>query len=114
MPISEKLEQLKPYALGAVGGILATLIVSFSAGWVVTAGTMNEAVAQAKVQQLAAVCAQRAQAHWTSQNKDVAKLQGYEAWETRDELATQFAAGLPDMEAIEDEVVDECADLMSA
>jgi hypothetical protein len=112
MTAKERFEAAKPYIKGVVGGLVLAPIIAFSFGWVVTTGTMNEAVASAKIEQLAAVCANAATAHWTSENKEMAALEGWEHRDDRENLAKQFAVGLPGNEAIQDDVIDECGDLL--
>lgn len=112
MTLRDRIEEAKPYVWGFVAGFIVAPVVGFSFDWVVTTGTMKEAVVTAKIEQLAAVCAGNATAYWTSQDKEMAALDGWENREQRQTLAKQFAAELPGIESIQDDVVDECDDLL--
>ena len=112
MELGEKIQAAKPYIKGFVAGLVVAPIVAFSFSLVVTTGTMNAAVTDARVEQLAALCANEATAYWTAQNNEMAALNGWKNRDARQNLAKQFATQLPEVEPIRNAVVDRCGKLL--
>ncbi len=102
-------EKIKPYIVGAIGGIAAAGIVSFSLGWVVTADTMNTAVRDQQVKALASVCGQGARAYWMNEGQDIAELDGWNNRDKRKQLAEKFASEISAYESLRSDVVYECS-----
>jgi len=88
--LRDAVEKAKPYVGGAVLGAVAITIVGFAANWVVTTGMMENEVKQARVNALAAVCAQEAKDHWLEEGKELASLEGFTN-DKRDKLAESFS-----------------------
>lgn len=101
-------DKLQAYLIGAVAGIFVAVVVSFSADWIVTASSAEEAVADSRVGLLASICAADAQASWSTQ----VPKPDYTGWANRDsrlQVAKQFAPVLPGKTEAAPEVVSECA-----
>lgn len=94
--ISTRLTTGKPYFIGGAIGAVATLLVQFNAGWVVAAGTHNEALAEARVNAMAAVCAHQAGTQWVSEGKEMSALGGWTN-EDRDVLVQRFTPQMKDV-----------------
>lgn len=108
MTFKERIESSKPYLGGAVIGVIGTLIVGFSAGWLVTGGTLAEEIRLAKVNTYAEVCASDSITDWKGDGKEIAKLEGWDNREARELLAERFA---PTTHAdLKDDVQDACED----
>lgn len=105
----ERWEKIKAYAVGAVAGVILAPVVAFSADWVVTTGTMNENMETAKIEQLATVCAMKAEQSWKDQASPP-DLYGWDKREAREKLATEYAVVMPGQESAGEDVIDECAD----
>lgn len=80
---------IKPYLIGAVVGGLVMIIVSLKAGWVVGAGSHDSALAEARLNAVATVCAQQANAQWLADGKEASALEGWSNDE-REALAKRF------------------------
>lgn len=89
---------IKPYLIGAVVGGLAMIIVSLKAGWVVGAGSHGSALAEARINAVAAVCAQQAHAQWLSDGNDMSALAGWSNDE-RKALAERFTPQMQDIQS---------------
>lgn len=111
MNIGEYVTKLKPYATGAIAGAAALAIVAFSAGWVVTHGTMNQNIEKAKVSVLAQVCERSAADHWKNQGNKLAELEGWDN-DQRAKLAKQFAPTVVDAGEMREDVIDQCDELL--
>ncbi|WP_161958813.1 hypothetical protein [Ferruginivarius sediminum] len=111
MNIRDSITSLKPYALGTAVGAVGIAIIGFSADWIVTTGTMNEKVQAAKVSALAQVCETNALAHWKEQGKKASALEGWDN-DAREKLAKQFAPTTAKKADYQDEIVDQCDDLL--
>lgn len=94
--IKTRITMAKPYIVGAVIGAVATVIIEFNAGWVVTVGTHKQELAQASVSAMATVCAQQAGVHWTTEGNEMSALDGWSNDE-RDALAERFTPQLNDV-----------------
>lgn len=93
---------------GAIAGILFAAGVSFSGGWLVSANTMQEAVADARIAALSEVCERRAQHYWTvERDRPAAKLAGWEN-DTRIDLAERFAPDTLEAGDLRQPVVNAC------
>lgn len=103
--LKARLTAAKPYLIGGALGAVATLIIEFNAGWVVTAGTHHQAVAQTRTDAIATVCARQASAHWVAEGHELSALKGWDNDE-RDALAKRFASGVQDVSA--DEIANLC------
>lgn len=90
MTNKERLASFKPILGGAVLGAIATLIVGFSAGWLVTAGTMAEEVRSAQVTAYAGVCAENSVADWKDSGQQMTALEGWDNRDARESLAKRF------------------------
>jgi hypothetical protein len=104
-------EKLKPFIGGAIAGSALLAIVAFSAGWIVTGGSSARQVAAAQIDGQASICASLAQAH-RQEIGDNADLSGYQARETRNDLAKTFAVALNGAEAADAAVVNACSELL--
>ena len=105
------------WAIGGVGGVALAAFLGFGSGWVTTHSRMTEAVAEARVSTLAAVCTGEAVVSWKEQKRDLAALRKIDAWDTREKLAKQVAADLPTGhdKDLEGRVAGRCAsELMTA
>lgn len=89
MSVSDYISKAKPYLWGGAVGIVATLVVQFGAGWVVTTETMQSQVAQAETRVLASVCANEGRTYWTSHGNEMQALEGWDN-ERRLDLAQRF------------------------
>ena len=110
MGIKQAASSAKPYLVGAIGGIALAAFGGFGSGWLVTRGTMHDAVADARISSIAQVCADEATSYWKTSNQNLAVLRKWDAWDKREKLAKKFAAGLPEPKGISDRVVSRCAD----
>lgn len=110
MSLTEHVRRAKPYVWGGVVGIVATLIVEFGAGWVVTTDTMREQVAQAETRVLASVCANEGRTFWTSQGREMEALDGWDN-EKRARIANRFT---PDIEKVAlNRVTERCGNMLN-
>jgi hypothetical protein len=75
--MTEAIRRAKPFAWGIAAGILLTVIVGFSTGWVVTAVAKERAIWTAKVDRLAVICATESTSQWQAEGKDSAALHGW-------------------------------------
>jgi hypothetical protein len=109
--MKEKIEQLRPYVVGAGVGIVVVAIVAFSAGWITLMSSADQRVAQAaqqaRVDVLATICAEQATQHRVATN-DTRDLSGWQNRQAREDLARQFAAVLSDT-APDRAVIQACA-----
>lgn len=105
-------EKIKAHLTGGIIGAIAIAILGFSLGWVVSAGSSESAVAQARIETYATVCENSAVANWKAQGGTLADLEGYENNDTRRELATSATEALPVSETIQREVINACEDLI--
>ncbi len=112
MSIKEAASGAKPYVIGAIAGVALAAFGGFGSGWLVTRGTMHDAVAEAQVSSIAQVCANEATNYWKTRNQSLAVLKKWDAWSQREKLAKKFAADLPEAKGISDRVVSRCADDM--
>lgn len=87
--VKAKMLAAKPYLIGGAVGAVATIIIQFNAGWVVSTGTHHDALAEARLNAVATVCFQQASAHWTAEGEQLSDLEGWNNTE-RDELAKRF------------------------
>lgn len=111
MNISERIAVAKPVVIGGVVGAVAALTVGFSANLLVSTSTMDENVAQARIEAFAQLCEQNARAHWQSQGKELAALDGWRNDE-REALADEFAKGLTSDASLNKGIADRCDDLL--
>ena len=88
----------KPYIICGVVGAVATVIIEFNAGWVVSNGSHQQALADTRINAVAAVCFQQARANWTAEGGKLADLEGWDNDE-RDELAKRFTPAVEDVSA---------------
>lgn len=102
-------EKAKTFIGGLVIGLIAAAVTGFSMGWVVTAGTAELQVREAKLDQLAAICASRVRVH-LEKTEVVEDLSGWEKRDERKALAKKFAVVMPGEESPESAVINECAD----
>lgn len=110
MSLTQHIRSAKPYVWGGVIGIVATLIVEFSAGWVVTTDTMREKVAAAETRVLASVCANEGRTYWTSQGRQMQALDGWDN-EKRASIADRFT---PEVEKVPlNRVTQRCGDKLN-
>lgn len=93
-----KVVAARPYLIGGALGAVATVIIEFNAGWVVSNGTHNQALAEARINAVATVCFQQARANWTAEGGKLADLEGWDNDE-RDELAKRFTPAVEDVSA---------------
>lgn len=108
MTFKERIESAKPYAGGIVIGVIATLIVGLSAGWLVTSSTLAEEVRLAKVNTYAEICASDAITDWQQDGNKLAQLEGWDNREAREKQVGQF---LPKTTAdLKDDIQDACED----
>lgn len=107
--VKAKMVAAKPYLIGGVVGAVATVIIEFNAGWVVSNGNHNQALAQARVNAVATVCFQQARAHWTAAGEQLSDLEGWNNTE-RDELAKRFTPAVEDVSA--DEITSLCGRML--
>jgi len=107
-------EQAKPYAIGLVGGLVLAPVVALTAGWLVTAGAMAEAVETARVDQLAAICAAEAEETWLAQNRSMDELTGWDNRDVRNDLVTQVLGGFAVASDIRSDVSYDCNGLLSS
>lgn len=91
---------LKPYLIGAVVGGLAMAIVGLKAGWVVGAGSHDRALTEARINAVATVCAQQANAQWLADGKETSALEGWTN-EERKALARRFTPRMQDISSSE-------------
>lgn len=100
-----------PLIFGAAVGGIVTIIMAFSAGWVVSAAEHEQDVQGARLAALSAVCVARVKEHVEETGRDWKELQGYstDAREARDALATQFAVPLTGNETASSDVINACA-----
>lgn len=106
-----KFEQIKPYVTGIVIGLIAAPVIAFSFGWIVTTGSMETSVQEAKLQVLAAACADRATAYRTAENITT-DISGWQERDAREQIAGRFVVNV-DQDGIEDDdLIEECADLL--
>jgi hypothetical protein len=102
---------LGPLIVGAVVGGIATVIVAFSAGWVVSAAEHEQDMRSARLAALSSVCVARVEEHLKETDRDWEELQGYttDAREARDALAAQFAVPLSGKETASSDIINACA-----
>lgn len=93
-----KMVAAKPYLIGGVVGAVATVVIEFNAGWVVSSGTHQDALAEARINAVATVCFQQARANWTGEGGELSDLEGWNNAE-RDELAKRFTPAVEDVSA---------------
>ena len=105
-------EKLKCLSWGAVTGAIALAVVTFSAGWVVSAGTMDKEVRLAWIDGQASACTALVSAHRESTG-DVADLTGFDGRDARDALATAFAVVLPGEETANADVIRACSTMLN-
>ena len=107
-----KQEMLKPFSWGIVSGCVATAIVAFSAGWVVTSSARDHQVQTALIGGQASICAKLVQDHRQATG-DATDLLGYQAREARDKLAKTYAIALPGQETADASVISACSDMLN-
>lgn len=108
MTFKERIESAKPYAGGIVIGVVGTLIVALSAGWLVTSGTLAEEVRLAKVNTYAEICASNSITGWKNNGGQMTQLEGWDNRDAREKLVTQY---LPKTTAdMKDDIQDACED----
>lgn len=95
--IQTRFATIKPYLIGAVVGGVAMIITSLNAGWVVGAGSHGDALAEARINAVASVCAQQANAQWLSDGRDASALEGWSNDE-RKALAERFTPQMQDIQ----------------
>lgn len=107
--------QAKPYLVGGAIGVVAVAVVEFSAGWVVTSGTMAEEVQNARTNAYATVCATNSLESWKAENNDMAELEGFSN-DQRDALIERNMPVLADNAAtsLADDIQDACEDKIRA
>lgn len=107
--------QAKPYLVGGAIGVIAAAVIEFSAGWVVTSGTMAEEVQSARVNAYATVCATNSIESWKAENNDMAELEGFSN-DQRDALIERNMPVLADNTAtgLADDIQDSCEDKIRA
>ncbi len=110
MGIGKAAAGVRPYAIGAIGGVALAAFAGFGSGWLVTRGGMQDAVADAHISSIAQVCAEEAASYWKTSKQNPAALRKWDAWSQREKLAKRFAAGLPEPKGVSDRVVSRCAD----
>ncbi|RDD62450.1 hypothetical protein [Ferruginivarius sediminum] len=113
MNISDRISAAKPFVIGGVVGAVAALIVGFSGNMLVSTGTMEEKVTQARIEAFSQICDRNARAHWQSQGKEIAALDGWRNDE-REALAEKFAKDLSSDTSLSRGIVDRCEDLLRA
>ncbi len=95
--MQKRFATIRPYLVGAVVGGIVIMIVSLKAGWVVGAGGHRSALNEARLEVVATVCAQQANAQWLADGNEASGLDGWSN-EDRKALAEQFT---PELENIE-------------
>ena len=90
MTNKERLASFKPVLGGIVVGAIATLIVGFSGGWLVTSTTMAEEVRSAQVAAYGEVCAANSVADWKGSGQVMTALEGWDNRDAREALAKRF------------------------
>lgn len=105
-----KFATAKPYIGGAIIGAIVTVIIEFSNGWVVSAGTHAQEIAEARINAVASVCAQQARKYWTTQGNEMAALDGWTN-DKRETLAKRFTPTLEKVE--ESSVSDLCGEMLN-
>jgi hypothetical protein len=108
MTFSQRVEKGKPYITGFIAGLVAAPIVAFSAGWVSTSGARAEAVENARIDTLAAVCSHEAQKSWALKSMDPAALKGWDNRVAREELVANTMSGIQVPEPIVTKVTASC------
>lgn len=106
-----KFEQIKPYITGIVIGLIAAPVIAFSFGWIVTTSSMETSVHEAKLQVLAAACANEATAYRTAENITT-DISGWQERDAREQIAARFVGTLEEDGLENDDIVEECADLL--
>lgn len=110
MSVKQGLQKARPWLWGGAIGIVATLIVEFAAGWVVTTQTMQEKVAEAEVRVLANVCADRGRSYWTAQGHEIKALEGWDN-QQREQIAERFT---PELEKVDlQRVTSRCGQILN-
>ncbi|NOZ27639.1 MAG: hypothetical protein GXP39_06245 [Chloroflexi bacterium] len=105
-------EWIKPFVWGAIVGVIASLIVIFAAGWVVTSGsaqaTAEKATEKAVVDRLATICVAQFQ---QDPNRDarLSELKETSSWKRRDYIKEGGWAIMLGDESADRKVIDECA-----
>lgn len=100
----------RPYLLGGALGVIAAVVIEFSAGWVVTSDTMAEEVHSARANAYATVCATNSMESWKDQGNELEALDGYSNQE-RDALIKQNMPVLPSTNSnLSESVEDACED----
>ncbi|KAA0916592.1 hypothetical protein FLO80_07125 [Aquicoccus porphyridii] len=105
----------KPAVWGAVGGAVGMLIVSLSAGWMVTSGTARQTAEQqtekAVIAALTPICiAEFRKAATAQQQLHIAALEDESSWEQGDYIEEQGWATLPGQEQPNVDVAEACAE----
>ena len=90
MTNKERLESLKPMLGGAVVGAIATLIVGFTGGWLVTSNTMADEVRSARVAAYGQACSDASVANWKGSGQMMTALDGWDNRDAREALAKRF------------------------
>lgn len=90
MTRKERFESFKPMIGGVVVGAIATLVVGFSAGWLVTSNTMAEEVRLAQVTAYGTICAENSVADWKGSGQEMIALEGWDNRDVRETLAKRF------------------------
>jgi hypothetical protein len=114
MALKDTIEKSKPFGVGIIAGIVLTLIVGFSMGWIVTAGTKDQAIRTVQVDRLSAICAAQAKNRWQAQGEELTTLHGWQNRQQRETLATEVSTTLLVEEAIQRDVVWQCTRLLDA
>lgn len=102
------LRRLKYYVVGGFIGAIVVIILGFSTGEVVSAGTMKQAVSQTRTNTLAKICAQSAMATWTSQGNAASGLKGWANSDKRVQAATAAVKTLNVSATLQHDVVQAC------
>lgn len=90
MTNKERFQSFKPMIGGVVVGVIATLIVGFTGGWLVTSNTMAEEVRSARVAAYGEVCAANSVADWKGSGQMTTALEGWDNRDAREALAKRF------------------------
>jgi len=107
--VKAKAVAAKPYLIGGVLGAVATVIIEFNAGWVVSNATHHDTLADARTNAVASVCFQQASAYWIAEGEKISDLEGWNNAE-RDKLAKRFTPTVDDVSS--EEVASLCGRML--